>query len=154
MRLLKIDSLAIDAVTNDMVVILRVEEDNELLPIWIGNAEALSIALALAGRKPPRPMTHDLIANILTGLETKHLRVVISALVDNTYYALLYMQRGDELIVIDARPSDSIALATRTGASIFLEDDVPTISGDENDESYKNLETRLRRVNPEQILGE
>jgi len=153
MKLLIIESLAIDTKSNDMVVLLRVESDDELLPIWIGNAETMSIALALANIEPPRPLTHDLVINVLRGISAEIQRVVITALIENTYFALLYIQSGDELIVIDSRPSDAIALALRTGAPIFLKDDIPTISADYEDTERRNIESRLRRIDPRQLIG-
>ena len=153
MKLLIIESIAIDAVSNDMVLLLRVEEDDELLPIWIGNSEAFSIALALANVELPRPMTHDLMIDIINGLDAEIQRVVITALIDNTYYALVYLQKGNDLIVVDSRTSDAVALAVRTGAPIFLRDEIPTISSDPDDMERKKLEKRIRRIDPEQILG-
>jgi bifunctional DNase/RNase len=153
MKLLIIESLAIDSVSNDMVVVLRVEEDDDIIPIWIGNHEAISIALGLSNFEPPRPLTHDLIVNLITGLEADIERVVITAIQDNTYYALLYVQKDGDLIVVDLRPSDAIALAVRTGAPIFMKDEIPTISSDPNDEKRRKLEKKLRRINPEQLLG-
>ncbi len=153
MKLLIIESLAIDSVSNDMVVVLRVEEDDDIIPIWIGNHEAISIALGLSNFEPPRPLTHDLIVNLITGLEADIERVVITAIQDNTYYALLYVQKDGDLIVVDSRPSDAIALAVRTGAPIFMKDEIPTISSDPNDEKRRKLEKKLRRINPEQLLG-
>ncbi len=152
MKLLKIDSLAIDSLTNDKVIVLQTE-DGEVIPIWVGNVEAVSIAMALSGTKPRRPMTHDLLVNILSGFDARLLRVVITALVDNTFYALVYLQRGEDLVVIDARPSDSIAIALRKKASIFIEDDVPLFSADVEDENRKKIEDRLRRVEPKELLG-
>jgi len=152
MTLLNIESLAIDSTSNDLVVILSSAE-GEILPIWIGNMEAISIAMVLSKTKPRRPMTHDLLYNILKGLEIKLVRVIISALVDNIYYALIYLQKGDELIVIDARPSDSIAIALRVGAPIFADKDIPLVPVDEDNERRKRLEERLRKVEPEQLLG-
>ncbi len=153
MKLLIIESMAIDTKSNDMVVVLRVEGDEELLPIWIGNSEAVSIALSLTNTEPPRPLTHDLIFNIIRGFDAEIQRVVITALIENTYLALVYLQRGDELIVVDSRPSDAIALALRAGAPIFLKSDIPTISADLEDNERKRFEARMRRVEPKQILG-
>ena len=153
MKLLIIESLAIDSVSNDMVVVLRVEEDDDIIPIWIGNHEAVSIALGLSNFEPPRPLTHDLILNLFTGLECDIKRIVITAVQDNTYYSLLYIQKNGDLIVVDSRPSDAIALAVRTGAPIFIKDEIPTISSDPDNEERRKLEKRLRRINPEQLLG-
>jgi len=154
MKLLEIESLAIDSTTNDLVVLLKVVENNELLPIWIGNAEALSIALALAKVKPPRPLTHDLINSIIQGMNAKVDKIIISALINKTYYALIYLQTGEELVVVDARPSDSIAIATRVRAPIYMDDQIPTVSADENEDNRIALERRLRRIEPERIVGE
>lgn len=153
MNLLTIDTLAIDMKTNDIVILLETVE-HEVLPIWIGNMEALAIAMKLSNRTSRRPITHDLTASILLGFNAKLTRVVITSLVDSIYYALLYLQRGDELIVIDARPSDSIALALRMDAPIFVSEEVPLISADESNEQRRRLDDRLRRVEPEGFLGE
>ena len=153
MRLAKFDTLAIDSESNDLVVILKTEDEDAPLPIWVGNAEALSIAFALTKVKPQRPVTHDLMVSVLNGLETKVLRVVVSALVESTYYALIYLQRGDELIVVDSRPSDAIAIAVRTGAAMLIQDDVPTLSPDENEPERKKFEQRLKKIDPKQLIG-
>jgi bifunctional DNase/RNase len=153
MNLLTIDTLAIDTKTNDIVILLETVE-HEVLPIWIGNMEALAIAMKLSNRTSRRPMTHDLTATMLLGLNTKLTRVVITSLVDSIYYALLYLQKGDELIVIDARPSDSIALALRMDAPIFASEEIPLISADESNEQRRRLDERLRRIEPEGFLGE
>ncbi|MCK5833218.1 bifunctional nuclease family protein [bacterium] len=153
MKLLIIDSLAIDAKSNDMVIVLRVEDNDEILPIWIGNIEALSIALSLSNTKPLRPLSHDLIVNISRGFEAEIQRVVITALIENTYYALVYFQREKDLIVVDSRPSDAIALALRVGAPIFLKDEIPTVSADLENEERRKLELRLKRIDPKQIVG-
>jgi len=153
MNLLNLDTLAIDSKTNDLVVLLETAE-NEVLPIWIGNMEGISIAMKLAGKKPRRPMTHDFMASILNGLNVRLIRVVITSLVDDIYYALAYFQKDGDLIVVDARPSDSIALALRTEAPIFAADDLPLVSADEADERRQRLDKRLRRIEPEQLIGE
>ncbi len=152
MNLLTIDTLAIDSNSNDLVVVLETVE-HELLPIWIGNIEALSIALKLANQKSRRPMTHDLMCDMLKALDVRLLRIVITSLVDSVYYALIYMQQGTEMFVIDARPSDSIALALRMEAPIFAADDLPMVSSDESDDRRRKLDNRLRRIEPEQLLG-
>lgn len=152
MNLLTIDTLAIDSSSNDLVVVLQTVE-NEILPIWIGNMEAVSIALKLSDQKARRPMTHDLMANMLKGMDIKLLRIVITSLVDSVYYALIYLQKGQDMIVVDARPSDSIALALRMEAPIFASDDLPLVTADESDERRQRLNKRLRRIEPEQLLG-
>ena len=152
MRLAKIDSLAIDSVSGDMVVILSLVESGELLPIWIGNSETVSIAINLKGFTPPRPLSHDLTVSVLDGFGLSLERVIITALVDNTYFALLYLTDGEEMVILDARPSDSIALAVRTGAPVFVSEDIPVVGGDPEDEDRMKLEKRLRRIEPEQVF--
>ncbi|RLI83032.1 MAG: bifunctional nuclease family protein [Archaeoglobales archaeon] len=105
------------------VVVLR-SEDGRLLPIYIGLAEAMAINSALKNRIPPRPMTHDLLIDIIGKLNAKVERVVIDDLVDNTFYARVILKCDDDEIDVDARPSDSIAIAVRIGCPIYIEDKV------------------------------
>lgn len=114
--------LGIDSTTNSYVVVLRERGGPRLLPIWIGRAEAEAIAAHLNGAQPARPMTHDLLRLVLTGLGGVLRRVAITRVEDKTYYAELQLQQGDHLLQVDARPSDSIALAIRLGAAIVAEE--------------------------------
>lgn len=116
--------LGLDRTTNAPVVILREKEGARLVPIWIGPAEASAIAMELQGVKPPRPMTHDLLKQVVTGLGAELRRVVVTAVRQNTFYAVLHLHRGDEVIQVDARPSDGIALAVRARAPIFASDEL------------------------------
>jgi bifunctional DNase/RNase len=116
--------LGLDRTTNSPVVILREKDGTRVLPIWIGPAEASAIAMELQGIKPPRPMTHDLLKTVITGLGASVRRILISALKDKTYFAELWLAREDHLFQLDARPSDSIALALRVNAPIFTETDL------------------------------
>ncbi|MGH7551840.1 MAG: bifunctional nuclease family protein [Longimicrobiales bacterium] len=120
----KVQSLGLDRTSSTPVVILQETNGNRVLPIWIGPGEASAIAMELAGMKFSRPLTHDLFANVIMGLGGSLQRVVITRVVENTYYAELIIQRGTELISVDARPSDSIAIALRMSASIFTTDDL------------------------------
>ncbi|MEP6572904.1 MAG: bifunctional nuclease family protein [Gemmatimonadota bacterium] len=113
--------LGLDRTTNTPVVILREKTGTRVLPIWIGPSEASAIAMEMQGMKPPRPMTHDLLKQIILGLGAELRRVNISALKDKTYYAELLVYREEHLFQFDARPSDSIALALRLHAPIFTE---------------------------------
>lgn len=106
------------------IVVLRSEEGLEVLPIWIGKAEANAISLALESVELPRPLTHDLIKNALEEVAAKVISVVISDLRDNTYYAKLHLSHHDAEITVDARPSDAIALALRAECPIFVAKDV------------------------------
>ncbi|MGE0352210.1 MAG: bifunctional nuclease family protein [Gemmatimonadales bacterium] len=116
--------LGLDRSTNTPVVILREKDGQRLLPIWIGPAEASAIAMEMQGVKPLRPMTHDLLKQIVTGLGAELRRVVITDVRENTYFAELYMRREDHVFQVDARPSDSIALAIRLHAPIFTSDEL------------------------------
>ena len=119
-----IKGLMIDPITNMPIVILKDKAGDRVLPIWVGVFEANAIALQIENISTPRPMTHDLIKNILTEIEAEVKRIVVSDLRDNTFYAMIYLDRDGETIAIDARPSDAIALALRTRAPIFVEDSV------------------------------
>jgi bifunctional DNase/RNase len=120
----KVQSLGLDRASNTPVVILQEKDGTRVLPIWIGPGEASAIAMELAGMKFSRPLTHDLFASVILGFGGALKRVVITKVVENTYYAELIIQRGTDLISIDARPSDSIAIALRMDASIFTTDDL------------------------------
>jgi bifunctional DNase/RNase len=122
--------LGLDRTTNSPVVILREKDGERVLPIWIGPAEASAIAMELQGIKPPRPMTHDLLKTIITGLGANVRRIHISAIKDKTYFAELWLSRDDHVFQLDARPSDSIALALRVNAPIFAEPDLLEQGGD------------------------
>jgi len=121
---MRVAHLGLDRATNTPVVILREEEGERTLHIWIGAAEANAIALELQGVRPERPLTHDLMKHLLSGLGAELRRVLIAGLRENTYLARLLIVRGGEVLEVDARPSDSIALALRTGAPIFSEEDL------------------------------
>lgn len=120
----KVQSLGLDRSSNTPVVILQEDAGTRVLPIWIGPGEASAIAMELAGMKFSRPLTHDLFASVITGLGGALQRVMITKVVDNTYFAELIIQRNAELISIDARPSDSIAIALRMSAAIFTTEDL------------------------------
>lgn len=116
--------LALDPVTNAPIVILKAEGQNRLLPIWIGVFEANAIALEIEKVSTPRPMTHDLIKNLVELMDAEMIRVVVDNLRDNTFFATIYLRLGGEERRLDSRPSDAIALALRSGAPIFVTSDV------------------------------
>lgn len=118
---LEVASLGMDKASNTPVVILREVDGERLLPIWIGPGEASAIAMELAGIKFSRPLTHDLLNTVVRSLGSELVRVLITRVVDNTYYASLMLQRNGETITIDSRPSDSVALALRASAPIFAD---------------------------------
>ena len=106
------------------IVILKDVAGNTVLPIWVGIYEANAIALEIEKVSTPRPMTHDLLKNMLLGLHAGIRKVVVSELKEDTFYALIWVERGGELISIDSRPSDALALALRLDCPIFVEDSV------------------------------
>ena len=119
-----IKGLMVDPITNMPIVLLHDREGARVLPIWIGVFEANAIALQIENVTTPRPMTHDLLRNIITDLRGTVDRVVVTDLKENTFYAVIYLRVGEELIAVDARPSDAIALALRTKAPIFVDESV------------------------------
>jgi hypothetical protein len=120
---MKVRRVALDQ-QNNPVVLLVDESETIALPIWIGQAEAMAIAMRLQGVQPPRPMTHDLLTTVLEQLSTTVTRIVVSDVRDATYFAEIHLARNGSQLVIDSRPSDAIALALRTEAPIFVEDKV------------------------------
>ncbi|HEX7117382.1 MAG TPA: bifunctional nuclease family protein [Longimicrobiales bacterium] len=164
-----VQSLGLDRSSNTPVVILQEKAGTRVLPIWIGPSEASAIAMELAGMKFSRPLTHDLFGSVISGLGGSLQRVLITRVVENTYFAELIIRRGSELFSIDARPSDSIAIALRLGATIYTSDELlddNTIEIAEASEfepaedatdaeqaqgglSAEELKEYLRRMNPE-----
>jgi len=121
---MKIAGITVDPFTNTPIVLLKDLEEKDVLPIWIGLLEASSIATAMENIQTPRPMTHDLLKNILDQLSIKVIKIEVNDLKDNTYYALIHLDVNNKRLTIDARPSDALAIALRTGASIFVEESV------------------------------
>ena len=121
---MKVRGLALDPLSNMPIIILKDEEDKRSLPIWVGIFEANAIALELEKIATPRPMTHDLIKNILETLEARVLKVVVTDLKENTFFAVLHVQLGETEYTVDSRPSDAIALALRVAAPIYVDEDV------------------------------
>jgi bifunctional DNase/RNase len=121
---MSIKGLMVDPVTNTPIVILRDKEGQKVLPIWVGIFEANAIALQIENIATPRPMTHDLLRNVIHDLKAEVLKIVVCDLQENTFYALIYLELNGGTVAIDARPSDAIALALRTRAPIFVEDTV------------------------------
>ena len=121
---MSIKGLMVDPVTNMPIVILRDRDGQKVLPIWVGIFEANAIALQIENIETPRPMTHDLLRNVIQDLKASVQKVVVCDLQDNTFYALIYLDVNGVTVAIDARPSDAIALALRSRAPIFVEDTV------------------------------
>jgi bifunctional DNase/RNase len=150
-----IKGLMVDPDTNMPIVILRDKDGEKVLPIWVGLFEANAIALQIENVSTPRPMTHDLLRNVIADLKASVQKIVVCDLQDNTFYALIYLTLNGDTVAIDARPSDAIALALRTRAPIFVEDRVidnaktVTISSDKND--AERLHKWLESLDPEDL---
>ena len=121
---MNIKGLMVDPITNMPSIILRDKDGQRVLPIWVGVFEANAIALQIENVTTPRPMTHDLLRNVLADLKADIVKIVVSDLKENTFYALIHLMVNGETMAIDARPSDAIALALRARAPIFVEDRV------------------------------
>lgn len=121
---MKVARIILDPITNNPIVILRDEDEKMALPIWIGLFEANAIAMTIENVITPRPMTHDLMRNILEALEVTVEKIVVRDLIDNTFYASIYLSTGDKVLEIDSRPSDAIAIAVRTNAPIYVKEEV------------------------------
>jgi uncharacterized protein len=121
---MKIRGLLMDPVTNTPIVILRDSGSETVLPIWVGVYEANAIALEIEKVSTPRPMTHDLIKNVLAGLDARVHKVVVTELKEDTFYAVIWMERDGKIISVDSRPSDALALALRVDCPIFVEEEV------------------------------
>ena len=140
---MKVRGLMYDPYNNAYIVILRDEENVEMLPIWVGKTEASAINLALENMTPPRPMTHDLMKTILDSMDAKIISVVLTDLKDNTYFAKIHLLYEDSEFSIDSRPSDAIAVALRTEAPIFATAEVL------HKQSSEELERWLENLKPE-----
>jgi len=137
---MKVEGLLFDPRSNMYILLLKEIDGDGTLPIWIGKPEADSIALALGKVVTPRPLTHDLIKNIVDGLKIKLAKVIVTDIMDNTYYALVCLSDGGKETFIDSRPSDAVAVALRTNAPIFVEEGImERRNKDELEEWLKNL---------------
>ncbi len=152
---MEIKGLLMDPVSNMPVVILRDVGDGVFLPIWVGIFEANAIAIAMEKIETPRPMTHDLLNNLLKELDTRVERVVINDLKDNTFFARIHLSRADSTWVVDSRPSDAIALALRSQSQIFVEEEVleksKTLRAEGAEPDPERLKKWLEEVNPEDL---
>jgi bifunctional DNase/RNase len=144
---MKIRGLMMDPVTNMPIVILKDAGSSDVLPIWVGIYEANAIALEIEKVSTPRPMTHDLIKTLLTGLDAGIRKVVVSELKEDTFYAVIWVERNGDLISIDARPSDALALALRLDCPIYVDDSVLKSSRKTSSVANKiNTDQELRRL--------
>jgi bifunctional DNase/RNase len=155
----RVSGLIVDDNSKSPVVILQELEGERYLPIWIGPFEAQAIANEIQGKKFPRPLTHDLLVSTIGSLNAKVSRIVINDLRDKTFFASIIIERGEEVVSLDARPSDSIAIAVRTTAPIFVAEKIlegegssrPSSLGSEptEEERAEDLRKRLEGLDPE-----
>jgi bifunctional DNase/RNase len=148
-----IKGLMVDPITNMPIIILRDKDGQRVLPIWVGVFEANAIALQMENVATPRPMTHDLLKNVISDLKADIQKIVVSDLRENTFYALIYLVVNGEPVAIDARPSDAIALALRAQAPIFVEDRVidnaKTVDFVPDKENSERLQKWLEDLDPD-----
>jgi len=152
---MKVRGLTLDPVSNMPIIILRDEEEKRSLPIWVGIFEANAIALQIENVATPRPMTHDLLRNIIADLDGSVDRIVVSDLKDNTFFAIIHLTVRGERIAVDARPSDAIALALRTRSPILVEesviDNAKTVDFTAEPGDNARLQKWLESLDPEEL---
>jgi len=142
---MKIRGLMVDPVTNTPIVVLKDVGSDTVLPIWVGVYEANAIALEIEKVPTPRPMTHDLIKNVLVGLDAIVHKVVVTELREDTFYAVIWLERNGQVISVDSRPSDALALALRMDCPIFVDDEVLKNSKVASSDSARVTSEELRK---------
>src|SRR5580693_8904458 len=152
---MKIRGLMMDRETNNPIVVLKDVNGTAILPIWVGIYEASAIASEIEKQATPRPMTHDLIRNLLFGLEAAVKKIVVSDLKDDTFYAVIWLERNGEMISVDSRPSDALAIALRMDCPIFVEETVlktsKTVTAVSEAGSNEELRRWLENLNDEDL---
>jgi len=150
-----IKGLMLDPITNLPIVLLRDLDNQRVLPIWVGPVEANAIAMQIENISPLRPMTHDLLRNLLTELGASLSRVIIADLRENTFYAYLELKRGTEVLLVDARPSDALAIAVRVRAQVFVDTKVleqaKSIDVSSEEANQERLQKWLESLDPEDM---
>jgi hypothetical protein len=151
-----VSGVAIDPSTHTPIVILKEKLGTRMLPIWIGPSEASSIAIELSGRKFQRPLTHDLLKTIIDGLDATVPKIAIIELREKTYFAKVFLERNQEVLAIDARPSDCIALALRTHSPIFVQEELLRDESTHEEigsdpKSMAELQRQLEDMDPEEF---
>ena len=152
---MKIRGLMVDPSTQQPVVILKDASGNMVLPIWVGLFEASAIALEVEKAGTPRPMTHDLLRNMIHGLNANVERVVVSELRDDTFFATIWLRQNGEVVTVDARPSDALALALRSDCPIFVDEEVlrtaKVVPSPVDQASAEDLKNWLENLNDEDL---
>lgn len=149
---MKIRTLMMDPVTQMPIVVLRDSTGNTILPIWVGVYEANAIALEIEKINTPRPMTHDLIKTLLMGMDARVDRIVVNELKDDTFFAVIWLEKDGQFISIDSRPSDALAIALRTDSPIFVDESVlknSRMSGSQDKGKDEELRRLLENLNEE-----
>ena len=151
---MQLGGLGFDPKNMSPIVLLRDHEERNFLPIWIGMFEAAAIAMELQDFKPPRPMTHDLITDIISQLEAKIDRVVINEIIDNTFYAMLELSSKDgDKFQIDSRPSDAIAVSVRADVPIYVSESVmekaKMVNAEKDEAETKEFQDFIDNINPD-----
>ncbi len=150
---MKVKGLVVDPISKMPIVVLENPQDEQILPIWIGVFEANAIALSIENIETPRPMTHDLLKNVLEKTGVVVSRVVVTDVHNNTFFAMIHCRKDKNEFVIDARPSDAIALALRVGSPIFVEDKVvvkaSSLHIQQNIESSEQMRKWLEKLQPD-----
>ena len=151
---MNLGGLGFDPKNMSPIILLKDMEERNFLPIWIGMFEAAAIAMELQDFKPPRPMTHDLMTKTIEALNGKILKIVISEIIENTFYAIIEIETKDkQLIKIDARPSDAIAISVRVKKPIFVSETVMAkakmVNSDKDEEETKNFKSFIDNIKPE-----
>ena len=153
---MKIRGLMMDPVTNMPIVVLKDVQGQAILPIWVGVYEANAIALEIEKVQTPRPMTHDLLRNVFLGLDVRVQKIVVTDLKDDTFYAVIWVDRSGEMMTIDSRPSDALALALRMDCPIFVDESVlkstKVVSAITERSSNEQLRSWLEGLSDEDLL--
>ncbi len=154
---MKVAGIALDAVTRSPIVLLKDGSDRRALPIYIGQDQAKAIIGALENQKPPRPLTHDLIINLFVTWEVTVDRIIIHSLQDNTFYAVICLRQGETKKELDCRPSDAIAIALRTGCSIWVMEEVVAdasipVDRDADEEERRAFRDFIANLRPEDLI--
>jgi bifunctional DNase/RNase len=147
----KVGGLALDVTTNSPVITLNPTDSNKILPIWIGHYEAWAIGMEMSGVVSKRPLTHDLLYRVITDMGGEVERIVVTELKEQTFYAKIFIKMNSSTVEIDARPSDSIALALKAKSPIFVNSELFQIKDEKTSgiPDQESLRDRLRRMNPE-----
>ena len=151
-----IKGLTVDRATNMPIILLRDKDGDRVLPIWVGGAEANAIEMQIENVSVPRPMTHDLLKNVIQDLHGDIKKIVVYDLKENTFYAMIYVSTNGEVVAIDSRPSDAIALALRVKAPIFVEEEIITKAktspmGGPEELQAEHLQLWLESLEPDEL---